>query len=145
MALLLKDNSYLKINMDGSYFCYKNRTTRNKEKKTNSQEIIQKYKEIIEEFTSHIEEIRYYAKDKFELYLAWQREFRTYLSSLQTFDTSNKYPLMEQYYPDIKNTIPYIIVKGKIGVPEQITTIEELYKYIKDYEIFGNIDEVKDI
>jgi hypothetical protein len=68
MALQLKDKTYLKIDTEGNYTIYKNKTARNKEKKVSSQEIVNKYKEILENY--HLDaELVYYAPDIIKEYM----------------------------------------------------------------------------
>ena len=140
MALLIKDNYYFKINLDGSYFIYKNKTARNKEKKAPKPEvIIAKYKEIIAEITS-IEYQRYHEKTGDEQ--AWIEECQKYCLNLQNHKGGEKYPLMEQYFADVANSIPEIVSRGTIGI--QAKTLKELYNYLKQKNIFGEENTTKD-
>ena len=141
MALLLPDSTYVKVDIDGSFLVYKNRTARNREKKApNPKEIIAKYEEIIFEFSSD-EYIRYHEQTGQEA--LWRKEYTQYCLDLRFLRTGNEYPLMAQYYPDVAKTIPVVVNSGTLGL--QAETVEELYNKIKDAEIFGAADTIKDV
>jgi hypothetical protein len=69
MALQLKDKTYLKIDAEGNYIIYKNKTARNKEKKLSSTEVIAKYREILDGYALDAEAV-YYAPDIVNEYIA---------------------------------------------------------------------------
>lgn len=143
MALQLKDKTYLKIDTEGNYIIYKNKTARNKEKKISSQEIINKYKKILENY--HLDaELVYYAPDIIKEYMDWKSEYDNYLTALQYRDFKFEFPLISNYFSNVKDSLPIIIEHGTIGVPKN-KSIEEIYTYIKQQEIFGSMDEIKDI
>ena len=141
MALIIKNNNYLRIDGNGNYIIYKNKTARNKEKK--SLPILAKYNEILTELEKDTQEKAYYDPEYLRTRLAWENELLLYKQSISCNINTNKFPLIEQYFPDINQTIPTIIQKGKIWVPQNLTQ-EEVYNFIKKYEIFGKADEIKD-
>ena len=139
-----KDKTYLKIDENGNYVIYKNKTARNKEKKINVKEIIDKYNEILSGY--HITaELAYYAPEIVEEYFAWKEEYQNYLIMLDSKRTLRcEFPLMSQYFPNIKDSLPLIIAEGSVGIPKN-KTVKEAYEYIKQHETFGKIDDVKDV
>ena len=143
MALLLSDKTYLKIDSQGNFIKYKNKTARNKEKKLNNQQIINKYNQLITEHAIS-KEILYYKENAAEEYLQIVNESNSYMRALQYGLTTEEFPIMSEFFPNIKDSLPKIITSGKIGLPRNDMTTKEVYEFIKIYEIFGKIDEVKD-
>ena len=143
MALLLSDKTYLKIDSQGNFIKYKNKTARNKEKKLNNQQIIDKYNQLITEHAIS-KEILYYKENAAEEYLQIVNESNSYMRALQYGLTTEEFPIMSEFFPNIKDSLPKIITSGKIGLPRNNMTTKEVYEFIKRYEIFGKIDEVKD-
>lgn len=143
MALQLKDKTYLKIDAEGNYIIYKNKTVRNKEKKLSSTEVIAKYREILNGYTLDAETV-YYASDIVNEYIAWKEEYNNYLTALQYQNLNYSFPLISQYFSNVKDSLPQIISRGQLGVPQNKTT-KEVYEFIKQHEFFGSKDEVKDI
>ena len=144
MALLLSDKTYLKIDSQGNFIKYKNKTARNKEKKLNNQQIINKYNQLITEHAIS-KEILYYKENAAEEYLQIVNESNSYMRALQYGLTTEEFPIMSEFFPNIKDSLPKIITSGKIGLPRNDMTTKEVYEFIKIYEIFGKIDEVKDV
>ena len=144
MALLLSDKTYLKIDSQGNFIKYKNKTARNKEKKLDHQQIIAKYNQLITEHTIS-QELLYYKENATEEYLQIVNESNSYMHALQSGLTTEEFPIMSEFFPNIKDSLPKIITSGKIGLPRKNMTTEEVYEFIKRCEIFGKIDEVKDI
>lgn len=144
MALLLSDKTYLKIDSQGNFIKYKNKTARNKEKKLDHQQIIDKYNQLIAEHAVS-QELLYYKKNAAEEYLQIVNESNSYMHALQHGLTTEEFPIMSEFFPNIKDSLPKIIVSGRIGLPRKNMTTEEVYEFIKRCEIFGKIDEVKDI
>ena len=142
MALQLKNKTYLKIDADGNYSIYKNKTARNKEKKLSSAEVIAKYREILNGYTLDAEAV-YYAPDIVNKYIAWKEEYNNYLTALQYQNLNYSFPLISQYFSNVKDSLPQIISRGQLGVPQNKTT-KEVYEFIKQHELFGSKDEVKD-
>ena len=144
MALLLSDKTYLKIDSQGNFIKYKNKTARNKEKKLNNQQIIDKYNQLITEHAIS-KEILYYKENAAEEYLQIVNESNSYMRAIQYGLTTEEFPIMSEFFPNIKDSLPKIITSGKIGLPRNNMTTKEVYEFIKRYEIFGKIDEVKDV
>ena len=140
MALLI-NKKYIKINIDGSYIIYKNKTARAQHKKaTNSQVIYNKYIEILNKL--HSKERAYYdAENLLNELDAWANEMSLYITDLENFNSTNDYPLMSQYIPDIKLSIPKAIESGKLGLAAQVNTLSELYTLVKKYKIFGECED----
>ncbi len=142
MALQLKNKTYLKIDAEGNYAIYKNKTVRNKEKKLSSTEVIAKYREILDGYALDAEAV-YYAPDIVNKYIAWKEEYNNYLTALQYQNLNYSFPLISQYFSNVKDSLPQIISRGQLGVPQNKTT-KEVYEFIKQHEFFGSKDEVKD-
>jgi hypothetical protein len=70
-------------------------------------------------------------------------EASLYKRSINRGDTSAEFPLMKKYVKNIKKTIPRIISIGRFAFKE--TSIKEIYEKIKQFEIFGTAEEVKDV
>ena len=143
MALQLKDKTYLKIDTEGNYIIYKNKTARNKEKKLSSTEVIAKYKEILNNYALDAETV-YYAPDIVKEYIAWKEEYDNYLAALQYQILNYNFPLIGQYFSNIKDSLPQIVSKGRLGVPRN-KTAKEVYDFVKQHEFFGSEDEIKDV
>lgn len=144
MALLLADKSYLKIDSNGNYIIYKNKTARAKEKKLDFQTVINKYNQLLEE-NKLSGELMYYNTEAADYYLKILDESNRYMQAVQYGYTNEEFPIITEFFPSIKNSIPTIIRSGGIGLPKKNMTTEEVYEFIKRCEIFGKIDEVKDI
>lgn len=143
MALLIDKTKYFKIDINGNYVIYKNRTARNRVKKvTPPEEVLKKYDEILVEISSL--EYRRYHIDEEDLTKAWIAEAFKYYTHAQAFNTKGKYPLMAQYIPDVDKTIPEIIISGRTGLANHVNNLEELYTLIKNSKWFGN-STVEDI
>ena len=144
MALLLPNNTYFKIDIDGNYTIYKNKTARNRIKRSSSPEkIIQKYDEIIKSIYSQERNYYDYAGMTAELHI-WETELASYMTDLKNHTLGNEYPLIPQYFPDVSKTIPDVIETGRLGLADRYNTLEEIYNCIKDHEILGPKDEIQD-
>ena len=144
MALLLADKSYLKIDSNGNYIIYKNKTARVKEKKLNHQTVFDKYSQLLKE-NKLSSELMYYNDSAANYYLEILDESNRYAQAVQHGYTNEEFPIITEFFPNIKDSIPAIIRAGGIGLPKKNMTTEEVYEFIKRCEIFGKIDEVKDI
>ena len=144
MALLLADKSYLKIDSNGNYIIYKNKTARAKEKKLNHKTVFDKYTQLLEE-NKLSSELLYYNIDAANHYFEILDESNKYARAVQNGYANEEFPIMAEFFPNIKDSIPTIISSGGIGLPKKNMTTEEVYEFIKRYEIFGKIDEVKDV
>ena len=143
MALLLADKSYLKIDSNGNYIIYKNKTARAKEKKLNHKTVFDKYTQLLEE-NKLSSELLYYNTEAANRYFEILNESNKYARAVHNGYTNEEFPIMAEFFPNIKDSIPTIISYGGIGLPKKNMTTEEVYEFIKRYEIFGKIDEVKD-
>lgn len=142
MALILPNNMYLKIDLQGNYVLYKNKTARTREKKsTSSKTILAKYREILAEFNT-LEYQRYHEKTGIEK--LWYLEYKKYCDNLYAGNAKEDYPLMKEYFADVNKTIPEIITKGTLGIAYYAESLEALYQLIKKCEIFGKAEDIKD-
>ena len=145
MALLLKDNLYFKIELDGHYVIYKNRAARTRSKKmaTTPEQVLAKYAEILQSIYSP--ERNYYDyKNMIKEINEWTTEMNKYIDNLQAGVVTDTYPLMAQYVPEVDKTIPEIVERGYLGLANRYSTLEEVYQCIKNHEIFGPKDKIKD-
>lgn len=135
MGLLkLKNNYYIRLTLDGTYYVYKSKKERDIEKKATHPEVIkQKYSEIIHELKQDAEGLYYLGTS--QLLQDWQQEFQAYLNK----DTSHKFPLMKAYIKDVAKTIRSFVDAGKIRV--QGNTLREVYDYVKQYKVFGETED----
>lgn len=144
MALLLPNNTYFKIELDGSYKIYKNKTARNKAKKDDIlKEIANKYNEIILQLST--DEYQYYVPNAATELRLWELEFKQFYLSLNSYKNPAEFVLIKQFYPNIDKLIPEIVETGKFGWAVQYKSLEEIYNKIKELEIFGKASEIKDI
>lgn len=143
MALLLPDNRYIKFNLDGSYVIYQSAEGRllNKEA-TTFDAVLKKYSAILKKLFAN-QERRYYDPSFPDEIKAWVAEAIKYKACVYEGNTTEDFPLIQKYIKDVKNTIPVIVGRGQFYTTAN--TLEELYKEMKNKEIFGKIDEVKDI
>lgn len=138
MALKLKNNRYLKIDLKGNYIVYEDINARKLEQKhTSPEEINAKYWELLEEYGSA--EIQYYDPEAAEMFIAIEEEHKKYLRNYTNKITTDKYPLMKKYFKDVDKSIPKIVSKGRIGVFGE--TLEEVYEFIKKYKFFGETED----
>lgn len=143
MALILKNNSYFKIDKDGNYIVYKNKTARNKHKKAcESQAVLEKYKEILESMSSR--EYFHYNDMNTGERKAWIDEYKSYCIDLLNNNAGGEYPLMAQYFPDVAKSIPDVLYEGRFGWATEFATLKEIYEEVKRRRIFGGEDDVKD-
>lgn len=144
MALLLPNNRYLKIlNINGEYIVYDSIENRNNTKSApKTVEVLEKYSNIINSLLQDRER-QYYDPDFVSEIQAWTDEVALYKKSIATGDTTIRFPLMKKYIKNINKTIPKIVETGQFFI--QAESIKEIYEKIKQYEIFGTAEEVKDI
>ena len=134
MGLIKANGYYVRLDLDGTYWIYKNKKERLLEKKKISPtEVTQKYLEIIRELESDEEGLYYLGTT--QLLADWQHEFYAYLQK----DTSKGFPLMETYIKDVVKTIPEFISGGKINVTGN--TLKDVYEYVKKYKVFGDTED----
>ena len=87
----------------------------------------------------------YYNIEAANHYFEILNESNKYARAVQNGYTNEEFPIMAEFFPNIKDSIPTIISSGGIGLPKKNMTTEEVYEFIKRREIFGKIDEVKDV
>ena len=135
-----KTNYYIKIDLRGNYIIYLTPRDRDLEKQAPKQElIIQKYNSLISSLQQNHE--RYYYDPSFRDYVqTWETEYARYQHCIaqQTTPTED-FPLISQYFLNVTYTIPTIIQKGHIAV--RGNTLEEVYNFIKQYKIFGEVED----
>lgn len=145
MALLLKNKTYLKFEIDGTFYVYKNKAARNRTKsaKHSSNEVLTKYTGLLMELNSA--ERRRYDPNWVETLSQWETELAKYRKNLQLAITNDDYPLIQQYIENINETIPEIISGGQLPklAKEADYSLDKIYKLAKDYEIFGKKEDIK--
>ena len=144
MALILQNNHYVKLDAEGNFVIYKNKTARNRLKKITSDEVIEFYRNKIHEFyTDDSSEKAYYGSETdVSEAQAWSEEFSRYCINLANRDRSGKYPLASEYIKNINDSIPEILSTGNIGL--KFDTVDEVYLKVKELEIFGPAEDLKD-
>lgn len=143
VALVLKDNSYLKVDVDGSYVVYKNKTARNKHKKaTDSAIVLREYESRIAKLSSR--ERMYYGNMSPDELASWTDEYKSYYRHLVNHDATGEYPLMAEVFPDVAKSIPEILFEGRFGWATKFETLSEVYNEIKRRRAFGADDDSKD-
>lgn len=115
MALINKNNHYIKLYADGTYEVYASAESREQLKNsTPSEVILQKYQELLDDLNSQ-EERKYYDPSFADEYGPLLNEYERYQWNLQTYNTiDDNYPIMTQYYPDVAHSIPHIIETGRV-------------------------------
>lgn len=141
MALLNKEENYIKVNNDGSYDIYENAIEREKVKSAPSHEVIvSKYQGILETLDAD-EERKYYDITNWqEEYYAWSNEMQRYIYDYQMKKGAGEYPLMTQYFENIKDTIPNIIQSGSIEI--KTDTTKEIYELSKERKYWGETEDI---
>ena len=141
MALLNQSEEYIKLNTNGSYDIYASQEDREKLKSSTPFETIKnKYREIIDNLFAD-EERQYYDSKAWEQeHQQWDKEYQRYLYDIELAKGATSYPLMEQYYPDIANSVPNIIQSGSIEIEAE--TGEEIYQIAKENKYWGETEDV---
>lgn len=140
MALLIKKNNhYIRIELDGTYYVYECNKDRITEKKvTSPREVSNKYWELLVALSLDKEALHYdpsavkYLEDL-------EAEHKRYCQNYGKKITTEKYPLMKKYIKDVDKSIPNIIDSGRIGVKGE--TLEEVYDFVKRCKIFGETED----
>ena len=138
MALINNSGYYIKLNSDGTFEMYSSEVDRLKLKAaTDSSLILQKYIEILLDLQSEkYAEMRYYDRESWsQQYDSWLSEFNRYDNNLIQHITTETYPLMAEYYPDVADSIPNIILTGTMG--QHADTAEQNYDVAKKYKTWG--------
>jgi hypothetical protein len=145
MALINTVGCYIKLNKDNSFEVYTSEEARLRVKNSTSAEIINaKYVEILNDLQSDkYAEMRYYDNiDYAKLYTGWLNEWQRYTYNLTSgnFTEAEEYPLMAAYYPDVADSIPKIVSRGKIintALDCAFETVEEVYQNAKQNKTWG--------
>lgn len=137
MALINQTGHYIKLYADGTYEIYTSFEARERYKNSTPSEIIlQKYQTLIQELEKQ-EEFRYYNGAAFEAqYHPLVNEYHKYRYCLANYITTETYPIMEQYYSDVKDTIPEIIESGQTLDASETTA--DTYEYAKKHLRWGD-------
>lgn len=136
MALINLKNKYIKLYEDGLYEVYASEEARQRFKESTASEIIiNKYLELISELEAQ-EEFRYYDPKGFAAsYMPLVSEYETYRYNLANYITSQEYPIIATYYPDVASSIPEIIEAGYISLSGE--DLENIYVAAKQVKRFG--------
>lgn len=145
MALINNLGQYIKLDKDGAFEIYVNKQARDQLKfSTPASVILQRYQEIITELRSeaHAEERYYNPIEYWAKVQAWENEYYHYSYQIEqgTYDVDGEYPLISQYYPDVKRSIPQIVARGFLG--PQTNSASESYNSAKKYKNWGNTVDV---
>lgn len=139
MALIDKEGHYIKLDKGGAFEIYPSEEARLRVKgSTSPQSILKKYLEIISDlYSPKYEELHYYGNGEFDkLFQGWMTEYQHYQHNYSNSIVGEEYPLMAEYYPDVADSIPQILVAGTVGNydPE---TAEEAYLLAKQDKSWG--------
>lgn len=135
----LKNNQYIKVAIDGSFKIYKTSSDRSLEKQsTHAKTIIQTYKQVIRTFQEDKERC-YYDPTFNQLRYKWEEEFELYLRLQNSGQHIEELPLIAQYHPDVLDSLPTVILSGKVGVRGD--TLEKVYDYVKKCGYFGEVED----
>jgi hypothetical protein len=145
MALIDTLGCYIKLNKDNSFEIYSNEEARLKVKGSTPAETINaKYVEILNDLQSdEYAEMRHYDNINYaKLYTDWLNEWQRYTYNLTSgsFTEAEDYPLMAAYYPDVADSIPKILSRGKIvntALDYSFETVEEAYLNAKQKKTWG--------
>lgn len=138
MALINKLGQYIRLGENDSFEVYTSAEARQRFKVAPaSTDILIKYKQVLQEFESpEFDEFRYYNSDEYDAqYQAWLQEYHTYFYNLVNYVFGQEYPLMSQYYPNVKDSIPEIVAAGTFG--QQSLPVAEAYEAAKKYNNWG--------
>ena len=141
MALLIKkNNNYIRLELDGTYYIYASSKDRTAEKKaTTPREVNNKYWNLLTKLSLDKEALHYVPNAR--KYLEdLEAEHKRYCQNCGKKITTEHYPLMKKYIKDVDKTIPNIIDSGRIGV--QGETLEDVYNFIKKYKVFGETEDI---
>lgn len=136
MALINQDGKYIKLYANGNYEIYATEDSRKKVKNsTPSDMILNKYHTLISELEEQKEK-RYYDPLGFSaLYDPLIREYDRYKYNLASYITTEEYPIMATYYPDVTHSIPEIIEAG--GTMDGSDSAEAVYQHAKQVQRWG--------
>lgn len=133
-------DQYIKLDLDGTFIIYKTTTERVLEKNAPSFKTISaKYQSIISAMYADTERVYYDPKFK-RLISDWETEYARYANTAQRREKGTDFPLMKQYFENIENSLPKIILTGQVGV-YNATTLQEVYDQVKHYQYFGEVED----
>ena len=137
MALINQQGKYIKLYSDGTYEVYSSAAARDRHRSSpDSAIIIRKYKQLMRDLESN-KELWYYNPVEFDRqHSALDAEYQLYCYNLMNYTTSGEYPIMAQYYPDVKNTIPDIVERGCISFDATDSTTST-YEVAKNKQRWG--------
>lgn len=144
MAFINKDNRYIKVLEDGSYFVYSSKEAREREKEaTSSSIIIKKYNELIQKLLANKKKREKNPDSWIKEYTDLTNEYMLYNNSLNNFkyNPDSLYPIMAKYYPDVADSIPDIIEAGMTIVSGDSNSIEDTYNIFKERGRFGETED----
>ena len=139
MALINKDGQYIKLDKGGAFEIYPSEEARLRAKKSTSPQIIlKKYFEIISDlYSPKYDELHYYGNGEFDnLFRGWMTEYQHYQHNYSNHIVGEEYPLMAEYYPDVADSIPQILVAGTVG-NYHLDSAEESYIQAKQDKMWG--------
>ena len=147
MALLNEDKKYIVVKQNGVYEVYPSKKARDAYKNApKPEDIVKKYKELIKKETFNVLKIKR-TEDGEQIENAQKHlddlvaEYQIYIGDLNRFNgTKHKFPIISEYFENVKDSIPKIIEMGIINLKG--VTVQEKYEYAKEVKRFG---ETKDI
>jgi hypothetical protein len=138
MALINLNGKYIKLYEDGRYEMYTSEAARKKLKEsTPGKVILNKYEELIADLEKPEQaEFRYYDPEGFAaIYDPLVQEYRDYQYNFDNYITGQEYPIMAEYYPDVADSIPELVVAARISQLGE--SLEESYIKAKQVKRFG--------
>jgi hypothetical protein len=135
----VNESSYIKIELDGSFKIYRSSLEREKEKQASSfVKINSLYRSILKQLREN-KERQYYDPEFCQLLYAWEFEYNKYTQAHYEGKHAEGFPLMSKYFPDIENSLPDLVIRGRAGVIGN--TLEEVYTNLKNCGYFGEVED----
>ena len=134
-----KNGHYIKIDLTGNYLIYESEKERLAEKEApTALKVKETYQTVLADL--YKDEARLYYDPEFKtLVNSWQLEYATYCWS-QAFGKYNKeFPLISQYFSNVKDSLPKIILTGTLGVKG--STLQEVYEFVKHCNVFEAVED----
>lgn len=138
MALINETGQYIRLCEEDRFEIYTSSEARQRFKNApQADEIVKKYVQILTTLDSpECDEFRYYNSEEFStLYSGWQNEFHQYYHNLLHGVFGQDYPLMAEYFPNVRDSIPEILMKGMLG--QQRLPVAEAYVAAKENRTYG--------
>lgn len=137
MALINGQGKYIKLYENGKYEIYRSEAARKRTKSSTSSDIIiKKYIELLHNLENQMER-RYYDPSGFTSeYDPLEAEYQRYRYNLINHNTTEEYPLMAQYYPDVADSIPDIVEAGV--TMDRAENSQEIYTLAKFKHRWGD-------